>query len=228
MIGKVKVIPVMDVMNGLVVHAVEGKRDMYRPIEDSVVSPSPDPRDVLWGLHRYGFREVYIADLDAIMGRGDNTWVLDYAIRLGFKVIADIGRGGLEKTDSYSIRYVIGTEYISYPHEVEKLSKRIVSLDCHNLNAKFSDRYVEASLVAELLTRIGVTELIVLDLTRVGSMRGPNIQLIGSIREVYRGKMYVGGGIRGREDVEELKRFDIDGILLATAIHKGIVLNVYL
>lgn len=228
MIEKIKVIPVMDVMNGLAVHAIEGKRDMYRPIEGSIISSSPDPRDVLQGLHRYGFREVYIADLDAIMGRGDNTWVLDYAIRLGFKVIADIGRGGLEKTDSNNIRYVIGTEYISYPYEVKKLSNRIVSLDCHNLNAKFSDRYVEASLAAELLMRIGITELIVLDLTRVGSMRGPNLQLINSVREVYRGKMYVGGGIRGRGDIEELKRFDVDGVLLATAIHKGIILNVYL
>ena len=40
---KVKVIPVIDIMNGLVVHAIEGKRDAYKPIENSVISSSPNP-----------------------------------------------------------------------------------------------------------------------------------------------------------------------------------------
>ncbi len=226
--GKIKIIPVIDVMHGLTVHAVEGKRDMYRPVEDSIISPSPDPRLVLQGLYRYGFREVYIADLDAIMNRGENIWVLDYATRLGFCVMADIGKRGLEKIDSYNIKYIIGTEYIEYPHEIVKLSKRIVSLDCYDLNTKFLNTYVNVSQVVELLTKINIAELIVLDLTRVGSMKGPNLQLIDIVRKVYRGKMYVGGGVRGREDIDELKKFNIDGILLATAIHKGIILDAYL
>jgi phosphoribosylformimino-5-aminoimidazole carboxamide ribotide isomerase len=225
---KVKVIPVIDIMNGLVVHAIEGKRDAYKPIENSVISSSPNPKDVLFNLYRYGFREIYIADLNAIMGRGSNLNVINHAVELGFNVMADIGREGLEKIDSNNIRYVIGTEYISYPYDVEKLHKRIVSLDCFNLETKFANMYIDALRAVEAISKIDVAGLIVLDLLRVGSMKGLNLRLIDIVRNVYKGKIYIGGGIRGREDVEALKRFDVEGVLVATAIHKGIILDLYI
>ncbi|MCS7111823.1 MAG: HisA/HisF-related TIM barrel protein [Ignisphaera sp.] len=228
MARRIRIIPVIDLMNGSVVHAIEGRREAYKPIEGSVISPSPDPRSVLQGLYMYGFREVYIADLDAIMNRGENTWVLHYAAKQGFNVMADIGRRGIEETDSESIKYVIGTEYINYPYEIERVSGRIVSFDCDDLKTRFSNIRLNASQAIELLTRISVAELIVLDLTRVGSMKGPNFQLISTVRRFYRGKIYIGGGIRGRDDIEELKRFDVDGVLIATAIHRGIILDAYI
>jgi phosphoribosylformimino-5-aminoimidazole carboxamide ribotide isomerase len=63
-----RLIPVLDLKRGVVVRGVGGRRDEYRPVE-SVVSRSADPVDVACGLReRFGFREFYIADLDAIAG----------------------------------------------------------------------------------------------------------------------------------------------------------------
>lgn len=228
MSGKIRIIPVLDLMNGLVVHAVEGKREEYKPIEESVISPSPNPKLIIQGLYRYGFRDVYIADLDAIIGRGENTWVLSYAVEQSFRVMADIGRKGVERVDLQNIRYVVGTEYIEYPQEIRRLCGRIASLDCYGLRTRFLNTYVDALQAVKLLTEIGVAELIVLDLTRVGSMKGPNLQLIDTVRRVYGGRMYVGGGVRGRNDIEELRKFSVDGVLIATAIHEGLVLEPYL
>ena len=67
-----QVIPVLDLIEGLVVRAKMGDRDAYRPIE-TPLSATADPVDVTRGLMRLGpFATLYIADLDAIRGRGDN------------------------------------------------------------------------------------------------------------------------------------------------------------
>ena len=66
------VIPVIDLKGGVVVHARRGDRARYRPIE-SPLSPTATPLDVVTGLMAlHPFRRLYIADLDAIGGTGDN------------------------------------------------------------------------------------------------------------------------------------------------------------
>src|SRR5258706_8042742 len=66
------IIPVLDLRGGIVVRAHRGQRDQYRPLE-SPLSPTSDPADVMRGLYSvYPFRTFYVADLDAIMGTGNN------------------------------------------------------------------------------------------------------------------------------------------------------------
>src|SRR5262249_29491212 len=66
------VVPVLDLMGGAVVRARMGARDAYRPIEPPL-SPTSDPVDVAQGLLSvYPFSTLYVADLDAILRRGDN------------------------------------------------------------------------------------------------------------------------------------------------------------
>src|SRR5262249_21171637 len=69
---RMEIIPVLDLKQGAVVRARMGRRDEYRPIE-TPLAPTSDPVDVARGLlavHR--FATLYVADLDAIAGRGDN------------------------------------------------------------------------------------------------------------------------------------------------------------
>ncbi len=68
-----ELIPVIDLMGSVVVHARAGERDRYRPLADSRVSASPDPEAVVAGLLAlHPFRTLYIADLDAIRKQGDH------------------------------------------------------------------------------------------------------------------------------------------------------------
>ena len=62
----------LDLKQGAVVRARMGQRDQYRPIE-TPLSPTSDPVDVARGLLAvHPFATLYVADLDAIAGRGDN------------------------------------------------------------------------------------------------------------------------------------------------------------
>ena len=61
-----QVIPVIDLLNGEVVHAKKGLRQTYQPMQ-SPLCPSSDPLTVvseLLALHP--FKQLYIADLNAI------------------------------------------------------------------------------------------------------------------------------------------------------------------
>ena len=60
-----KIIPVIDLMGSQVVRGVGGRRDEYRPIE-SVLCNDARPASVGRAFVELGFREVYVADLDAI------------------------------------------------------------------------------------------------------------------------------------------------------------------
>src|ERR1700704_210894 len=71
-----EIIPVIDVMGGVVVRARMGQRDRYRPIT-TPLSPTSYPVDVARGLLSvHPFKTLYVADLDAIAGREDNRAVL--------------------------------------------------------------------------------------------------------------------------------------------------------
>src|SRR5262244_3588520 len=93
------VIPVLDLQGGMVVRARMGQRDQYRPIE-TPLSPTSAPIDVARGLLAiHPFATLYVADLDAIAGRGDNDAALA-GLRAAFpdvtlwidNGIADVGR----------------------------------------------------------------------------------------------------------------------------------------
>ena len=63
-----RIIPVIDLMAGQVVRGVAGRREEYRPIK-SPLCGSSQPADVARALvERFGFDELYVADLDAIAG----------------------------------------------------------------------------------------------------------------------------------------------------------------
>ena len=74
-----RIIPVIDVLAGVVVRAVGGKRADYRPIQ-SKLTPSANPVSVAKALvAATGAEEVYVADLDAIMGQGGGTVAAEVA-----------------------------------------------------------------------------------------------------------------------------------------------------
>ena len=71
-----QIIPVIDLLNGAVVHAQQGQRHTYQPIK-SLLTHSSKPLDIVAALlNVYPFSQLYIADLNAIQQSGDNFNVI--------------------------------------------------------------------------------------------------------------------------------------------------------
>ena len=85
-----RLIPVIDLMDGMVVHAREGRREECRPVR-SRLTESAAPLDIAQALlELHPFKTLYIADLDAIARRGENRDSL-LAIRQRFPQPGTLG-----------------------------------------------------------------------------------------------------------------------------------------
>ncbi len=76
----------------------------------------------------------------------------------------------------------------------------------------------------DLLQSAGWQEVILLDLTRVGSGMGIDRNLVAETRRRFpEMNLLVGGGIAGPEQMSELWESGVAGVLLATALHNGTI-----
>ena len=86
-----RIIPVIDLMNGRVVRGVAGQRDSYQAVE-SEIAAEPTPTSVANALaDRFGFDEVYVADLDAIGGLPPDERSCEEIAASGMRLWLDAG-----------------------------------------------------------------------------------------------------------------------------------------
>jgi phosphoribosylformimino-5-aminoimidazole carboxamide ribotide isomerase len=226
-----KVIPVIDISNGIVVHAVRGRRRQYQPLQ-SILTESVEPLEVAKAFKKLGFSELYIADLDAIMRNQLNSEIIkNIADETGLKLMVDAGVADLETAKKLLLsgvsKVVIGTETLQSKDFVEEAVKVlgservIVSLDLKGnkllVKLGFTGCVNPLCLLKEF-RGMGVSSVIVLDLSRVGSGEGVNVDFLKStLKEGL--NVYVGGGVRDLKDLLELKDLGLSGALIATALH---------
>jgi phosphoribosylformimino-5-aminoimidazole carboxamide ribotide isomerase len=227
-----KIIPVIDILNGKVVHAKGGIRNEYQPLKTSLFA-SNNPIDIVIKLEKMGFKDLYLADLDSIIKKQTNFSLLEN-IRDSSKIDLMVDAGVTNKDLAIRLfkrnvkKVIVGTEtlvsivFLKDAVEFFGKDKIIVSLDLANgkiinrFNLKGQKR-PEAFL--ETVENLGVSQIIILDLARVGSKKGVNIQLIKKILRNLKLDVYVGGGIRDIEDLIELKQLGVSGSLIGTALY---------
>lgn len=230
-----RVIPVLDVMQGEVVRGVGGRRHEYRPIV-SGLTRSSRPLDVAGALaSHFGCRELYVADLDAILG-DEPAWSLYAALReQGFRLWVDAGIRRLTQTcplaDAGIDSIVVGLETVAGPDELAEIvrafGERIVfSLDLRQgepLGERDAWQGFDAEEIAAQAVRLGVRRLLVLDLAQVGCARGTGTHELCTRLCAKHPSVSIsaGGGVRHRGDLEDLRDCGIEAVLVASALHDG-------
>jgi phosphoribosylformimino-5-aminoimidazole carboxamide ribotide isomerase len=230
----VKIIPVIDVLGGRVVHAVRGRRKEYQPLK-STLCASTDPVDVAAALKALGFGELYVADLDAITrGQANFSIFKNIADKTGLELMVDAGIDTLKKAkrvlESHVSKVIIGTETLPSASLVAEAiglfgrEKVMVSLDLmgNRIISGFELGTLKdpVALLREF-QEAGVSQIIVLDLCRVGSGEGVNVPFLREVLRNIKANVYVGGGVRDVKDLMELKGVGVFGVLVATALHSG-------
>jgi phosphoribosylformimino-5-aminoimidazole carboxamide ribotide isomerase len=228
------IIPVIDVLNGIVVHAIKGLRKEYKPLQSSLID-SIHPFEVAKSLKTLGFSQLYIADLDAIITCSMNfQMVKQISDETGLELMVDAGVTSIERAqhllDCGAAELIVGTETLQSKSFVEEAIKRfgsnrvLVSLDMKEgkvlVKEGFDGSREPLSLLGEF-KRMGVSQVIVLDLGRVGSGEGVDIGFLKKVIDMVGVDVYVGGGVRNINDLVELKKNGISGALVATALHNG-------
>ncbi len=227
-----KIIPVIDILNKKAVHAKGGKRSEYKSLKSPLFS-SDDPINIAITLEKLGFKEIYLADLDSIINHNTNFEIYEQ-IRDSSKIelIVDAGVNNKELATSLFNRNVkkviIGTETLismSFLKEAVQLfgnNRIVVSLDLQGekMLANFNLGDIKHPVdFFNTVETFGGSQIIILDLMRVGCELGVNTQLIKKIVEKFSIDVFVGGGVRYVSDLIELKNLGVSGVLLGTALY---------
>lgn len=209
-------------MGGQVVHAYAGRRDEYQPLK-SVLCKSSQPEAVVEGLLAlYPFRRMYIADLDAILGRGDHKRVLGVLRRIypDLEFWVDGGFADIVAANAWQAvglgRPVLGSESLTtLPGSRSFPTKGVLSLDFRG-----EDFLGPASLMQE--AECWPEEVIVMTLARIGLGIGPDLERLVRLRRLNSTcRLYAAGGVRHTDDLFALSEIGVSGVLLASALHNG-------
>lgn len=230
------IIPVLDLMDGQVVQAIRGERERYRPIE-SVLVADAQPLAVARALQQEtGCRQFYIADLDAIMGRGGHWEILrELAAGLDADLWVDAAitdvtsarrllEAGVDRVivcsealpdwnDLTAIRAAFPEERLLFSIDISQ--GRVLS-PCSSLHGR------DPLMLLEQLYEEGWSHVILLTLDQVGTGAGPDWGVIETARRRFPGlSLIAGGGVRTPRDLEQLAAHDVNGVLVATSLHRG-------
>jgi phosphoribosylformimino-5-aminoimidazole carboxamide ribotide isomerase len=231
-----RIIPVLDMMGGQVVQGIQGDRAHYQPVK-SVLTPSCSPLAVARALSaETGCDALYVADLDAIEGRGaQREPIRELAVEIPAHLWVDAGVQAVEAVplwiDAGVGRVVVGSETLDSVASLDAIraafpAERLVfSLDLQGGQILSRCPELRALSPLSLLGRLqagGWTHVILLTLDRVGAGGGPDWPLLEAARDGLPELMLIaGGGVRGIEDVHRLTHLGVYGVLVASALHNG-------
>lgn len=234
-----RVIPVLDLQSGHVVHAIAGERERYRPVR-TVLTVDTEPAAVAAAfLDLAPFERIYVADLDAITQDGSRRHV-ESLHQLG----RECGRRGLRELwldaggapwihelsdmladNGVRLISVVGTESLATattPSSFQPMkegAEYILSLD-----------YRQGSFIGpsamETDVRRWPRRVIAMDLSVVGVRRGPSTVRLSQLRKLAATSarpidLYAAGGVRDIDDLHVLAVQGMAGVLVASAFHDG-------
>lgn len=172
-------------------------------------------------LHdNFGMQQLYLADLNTILGDGHNFSILQSIAHTFPDLILWIDAGfstpgAIQALQSrLSFRPVIGSESWSCKQEFPP-GQAILSVD------SLGDDLRDPSGITRDSTHRPDT-LILMNLARVGSLQGPDMARLAHWQSIAPdAALYMAGGVRNRADLERLQTAGAAGVLLASALHNG-------
>jgi phosphoribosylformimino-5-aminoimidazole carboxamide ribotide isomerase len=235
-----QIIGVLDLRGGRAVHARAGARDRYAPVQNAAGWPI-DPGNARTLAEVYtevlGVPEIYAADLDAILDRAPQIEATKSLVSLGAPLWLDAGVRSVDDArraiDLGVHRVVVGLETLPSFDVLTAIcaaagSDRVAfSLDLRDgqpilTNGTGLGDVPSAETIAYLAAISGATTLIVIDLARVGTGRGVDVELLKRIHAAMPTlNLVAGGGVRGWDDLLGLAKAGCSAALVATALLDG-------
>lgn len=222
----IKKIPVIDLKQHQAVSGKSGMRDTYKPL-NTVFASSANPVEIAQGLKLNGADEMYIADLDLIESQGHNI----NDIKMVNTILPVIFDGGVKNLEGfeffldYAYKIIVPTETLESVDELKKIFEKypkeriVVSVDTKNneLLAKHMD--ITLSEFKDVLVELDPNDIILLDITGVGTEKGYNEYLLNEFAELKE-KLIIAGGLN-KDSLGELESLGIKRVLIGTSLHSG-------
>ncbi len=230
--------PVLDLKNGQVVHARRGERQRYLPVQSRLCAGC-SPAEVAAAFRHLGFSQAYVADLDSIAGQPPARAAYHEIAAAGLDLWIDAGLATAEQAMQVDAllpagrpcaALVAGLESLRSPVELARMlqvfgpSRLVFSLDLRHGKPLGGPGWPStATGAAVAAAQVGVRRMLVLDLAGVGAESGVHtLELLSQLHAALPAvELAAGGGVRGLEDLRQLRAVGCGRALVATALHTG-------
>lgn len=223
------ILPAIDIKDGQCVRLTKG--DFY-----TAEKVAEDPLETALAFQEAGAEWIHMVDLDGAKEGGlRNSGVfLNVARNTGLKVELGGGIRTQESIDYYMeqgiSRVIIGTAAISDPEfvkaAVKKYGERVaVGIDARNGMVSgggwLNDSGIHYLDLAKRMEDIGVRYIIFTDISKDGTLSGPNLEQLGKINEAVNCDIIASGGIHTMKDIIDIKEMGLYGAICGKSIYKG-------
>jgi 1-(5-phosphoribosyl)-5-[(5-phosphoribosylamino)methylideneamino] imidazole-4-carboxamide isomerase/N-(5'phosphoribosyl)anthranilate isomerase len=227
---KLELLPAVDVAAGQAVRLTQGEAGT----EESFGHPLQAAMDWI----QAGAEWIHLVDLDAAFGRGNNQEVIRDVIEQSGQTKIELS-GGIRDDRSLeaalamgATRVNLGTAALEDPdwtaNVIAKYSKQIaVGLDVRGTTLAARGWTKEGGDLFEVLKRLedaGCARYVVTDVTKDGTLRGPNLDLLKSVLSNTDKPVVASGGISSLEDIENLVALvplGLEGAILGKSLYAG-------
>jgi phosphoribosylformimino-5-aminoimidazole carboxamide ribotide isomerase len=225
-------IPVIDLLQGQVVHARRGERENYRPILSSLCAGSNAADIVTALLELQSFSHLYIADLDAIQNNGENLNIINKLqntfTNLTFWLDAGVcDVASYEKLAAQILgRLVIGSETLQDLSLLNTRPENKLARTAPILSLDFQGEQFRGETSLQHNSMLWPDDVIVMTLSRVGANSGPDFERLAQLIKLAQlsspqKNIYAAGGVRHVADLYQLRDMGVTGALVASALHDG-------
>ena len=224
-------LPAVDVSGGKAVRLTQG--------ESGTETSYGDPVEAAEEWMKQGAQWLHLVDLDAAFGRGDNRAVIRKVVKaVGKKVNVELS-GGIRDDESLedalstgAVRVNLGTAALENPewtaHVISEYGEAIaVGLDVRGETLAARGWTKEGGNLFETIDRLnecGCARYVVTDVTKDGTMKGPNVDLLADVLSQTDHPVIASGGISSLDDIaalRELVPMGLEGAILGKALYAG-------
>jgi 1-(5-phosphoribosyl)-5-[(5-phosphoribosylamino)methylideneamino] imidazole-4-carboxamide isomerase/N-(5'phosphoribosyl)anthranilate isomerase len=226
--GYLELLPAVDVSDGKAVRLTQGEAG------SEIDYGSPLEAAQTW--IDAGAEWIHLVDLDAAFGRGNNRKVIQEVVDAckGVKIELSGGIRDDASLDSAlaagATRVNLGTAALENPEWTEKVIAQFgeqiaVGLDVRGTTLAARGWTKEGGQLFEVLERLeqaGCARYVVTDVTKDGTLKGPNLELLRQVMEKTNKPVVASGGISTLEDISALKMLvplGLEGAILGKALY---------
>ncbi len=223
-----ELLPAVDVADGKAVRLTQG--------EAGSETDYGSPLEAAQTWIDAGAEWIHLVDLDAAFGRGDNRKVIQEVVDACVGIKIELS-GGIRDDASLeaalsagATRVNLGTAALENPEWTEKVITRFgdqiaVGLDVRGTTLAARGWTKEGGELFDVLERLeqaGCARYVVTDVTKDGTLKGPNLELLRQVMEKTDKPLIASGGISTLEDISALRQLvplGLEGAILGKALY---------
>lgn len=229
---RLQLLPAVDVVDGQAVRLVQGEAGSETGYGDAL--------DAALAWQQAGAEWVHLVDLDAAFGRGSNAALLaDVAAQLAERGVRVELSGGIRDDTSLdralatgAARVNLGTAALEDPDwtasAIAAHGDRVaVGLDVRGTTLAARGWTQDGGDLWEVLARLddaGCARYVVTDVTKDGTLRGPNVELLRQVCERTSAPVVASGGVSSLDDLRSLRALvpvGVEGAIVGKALYAG-------